>query len=237
MTAPTPRRAALVVFAKEPRPGNVKTRLVPPLSEQQACDLYAAMLRDVLASTAQLAQKRRLDAWCAVHPPEAVRRVAARLAPRTPLRIVAQRGADLAERMDWAVREAAAGGAQRIVLRGSDSPMLAPEAIERAFDQLERADLVVGPDRDGGYNLIGMRAPARGLFDHAMSTRTVLHDTLANAERLGLRVRSVDAAFDVDTAEDLEHLVARVLERTDLATQLCNETLAFAKRELADWIA
>ena len=72
--------------------------------------------------------------------------------------------------MTWAVREAAAAGAQRILLRGSDSPTLDAEVVREALAALREFDLVLRPDYDGGYSLVGLRRPAAGLFDHPMST-------------------------------------------------------------------
>jgi rSAM/selenodomain-associated transferase 1 len=212
--------AVLVVFAKAPRRSQVKTRLCPPFSAEQAALLYSELLADVLAATARFAPRLGLQPILAVHPPEACAELAAR-APAA-FRVVRQRGGSLAERMAWAVREAAAG-AQRILLRGSDSPLLGGEAAEQALRALDASDLSVCPDRDGGYNLIGLRRPAPGLFDHPMSTTTVLHDTLANAKASGLRVALQEPGFDLDRAADL-----RWLRRArPQAERLCPRTLAF----------
>jgi glycosyltransferase A (GT-A) superfamily protein (DUF2064 family) len=119
---------------------------------------------------------------------------------------VAQRGADLSQRMGWAVREAAAAGARRILLRGSDSPVLDAKNVGAALAALERADLVLCPDRDGGYSLIGLRAAHDALFDLELSTGGVLADTLRAARRLGLRHALLAPHYDVDTARDLEQL-------------------------------
>ena len=217
---------ALVVFAKEPVPGRVKTRLVPPFSPQQAAEFYAAMLDDVLDSSASLARELGIGAWLAVDPPGALRALARR-AP-TGFRVVPQRGANLGERMGWAVREAFASGARRVLIRGSDSPAVDGEKIRSALTALSESDLVVSPDLDGGYNLVGLRVPAPGLFDHPMSTRTVLEDTLANARAAGLRCDLQEPAFDIDTAEDLVHLARarRGPNRTEI-TKLCSRTLAY----------
>lgn len=195
---------SLVVFAKAPRPGQVKTRLCPPLHPEQAAELYAAMLADVLAASARFAQELCLDAVLAVHPASAAPELA-RTAP-TRFRVVAQRGPDLARRMAHAVEECAAAGAGRILLRGSDSPALGGEIVAEALSALEEADLAVSPDRDGGYSLIGLRRPVPGLFDHPMSTQSVLEDTLANAAAAGLDTRTLSPCFDVDSAEDLRGL-------------------------------
>jgi rSAM/selenodomain-associated transferase 1 len=195
------RRGRLVVFAKAPRAGSVKTRLVPPLSPAEAADLYGAMLDDVLDASARAALRSGLDPILAVHPPAA----AAELARRVPdaFRVVVQRGADLAQRMAWAVGEAGAAGAWPVVLRGSDSPALAPSAVEAAVAALARDDVAIVPDLDGGYSLIGLRRVAPGLFEHPMSTASVCTETCERALALGLRVRLLEPCFDVDRAGDL----------------------------------
>ncbi len=211
----------LVVFGKAPRPGRVKTRFSPPLTPEQAATLYASLLADTLEESARAAREHALEAVLAVDPPQAV----SELARQTPagFRVVAQRGPDLGRRMARAVREAAAGGARPILLRGSDSPALDAATIAQALGELERADVVLCPDRDGGYNLVGLNDPAPGLFDHPMSTATVLEDTLANAARLGLHASVLPAGFDLDTVEDLAWLAG---ERRENAALPCPRTLA-----------
>ena len=215
-------RGALVVLAKAPRVGEVKTRLCPPLTPQEAAELYARLLSDVLAASAELAQELGLVAIVAVHPPQA-RGEIARGAPAR-FSVVAQRGADLSRRMDWAVREACAAGAPRVVLRGSDSPLIDAEVVGAALAALDGADLVLRPDRDGGYGLVGAKRPAPGLFNHPMSTATVLADTLANAARLGLSTRVLEPGFDIDTFADLRRLEAL---RSPRLARLCPATLAY----------
>jgi uncharacterized protein len=213
----------LVVFAKEPAPGQVKTRLCPPFTPEQAARFYAALLADVLDATAAACRALGLDAVLAVHPPEAATRV-----PAPPgFRREPQRGPDLAARMEHALaRELAAGGP--VLLRGSDSPTLAAATLAAAVDALSRSDLVLCPDRDGGYNLVGLAKPAPGLFAHPMSTAAVLADTLAQARRLGLSHTLLPAGFDLDTAADLALLADA---RHAGAADLCPRTLAFLDAE------
>ena len=219
-------RGVLLVLAKQPAPGRVKTRMVPPLSPQQACVLYCEMLQDVLITTSRIAVELGLAPILAVDPPRAASALA-RSAP-TVFRVVPQRGADLGERIEWAIREAAASGADRILLRGSDSPILDREQIEAALLRLDDVDLVLSPDLGSGYNLLGVRKPTPGLFDHPMSTRTVLEDTLANAAALSLRAAVQRASFDIDTASDLNRLAAARAGRCGASVaKLCPRTLAF----------
>ena len=219
-------RGALLVFAKEPRPGEVKTRLCPPFSAEQAASFYACLLADVLETSAAAAERLGLAPILFVAPAEACERVAAS-AP-APYRVRPQRGPDLGARMEHAFEDAAALHAGPLLLRGSDSPLLGEETFAAAVAALAGADLALSPDQDGGYNLVALRRPARGLFEHAMSTATVLADTLANAARLGLRAALLEPGFDVDTAADLAEL-ARA--RREGRAGACPRSLAFLDRE------
>lgn len=212
----------LVVFAKAPLPGRVKTRLSPPLTLEQAAGLYAAMLADVLEASAEFARRLDLAAVLAVDPGDACR-VLAREAPRG-FCVVAQRGSDLPRRLGWSAREWAASGARRILMRGSDSPLLDGEQVSDALSALEQADVALCPDRDGGYSLIGLRRPVAGLFDHAMSNSDVMRDTLSNARDAGLRTHTLAGSFDIDRVEDLRALAAA---RQRGVTDLCSRTLAY----------
>ena len=204
MTATREAGGVLVVFAKAPAPGQVKTRLCPPLLPEQAAELYACMLDDVLETSARAAEAIGLAPILTVAP-EGARAKMARRAP-SAFAVVAQQGEDLSARMAHAVAECAAGGAQRILLRGSDSPALPPERIAEVCAGLDEHDLVVCPDVDGGYSLLGLRRPVDGLFDHAMSHAGVLDATLERAEAAGLSCHRVEPCFDLDTAEDLARL-------------------------------
>jgi glycosyltransferase A (GT-A) superfamily protein (DUF2064 family) len=141
--------------------------------------------------------------------------------------VLPQRGEDLAARMAGAFEEAAAAGHAPLLLRGSDSPLLGEATFAAALEALGDADLALSPDLDGGYNLVGLRRPAPGLFDHPMSTPSVLADTLACARRLGLRARVLEPGFDVDTAADLAQL-ARA--RSEGRAAGCPRALAFLDR-------
>jgi glycosyltransferase A (GT-A) superfamily protein (DUF2064 family) len=111
-----------------------------------------------------------------------------------------------------------------VLIRGSDSPVLDREVFAAALAALEDCDLVLCPDLDGGYNLLGLGRPAPGLFDHPMSTDRVLDETLAGARRRGLAARLLEPRFDVDTAADLA-LLARAREAGRAGS--CPRTLAW----------
>ena len=215
-------RAALVVMAKRPRPGAVKTRLCPPLSPREAASLYSAMLADVMATSAEAAERAGAELWLVVHPPAAVGALAARFPACDEVR--PQRGADLGARMGHAVAAALGAGFERVLLRGSDSPAIGTDALLSGLEALRQVDLAVGPDSDGGYAWIALRGKLpEGLFAHPMSTGMVLRDTLGRAASAGLCWRELEPQLDLDSAADLEEL--GVLRRRGGAAA-CPRTLA-----------
>jgi rSAM/selenodomain-associated transferase 1 len=231
---------ALVVFAKQPLPGQVKTRLCPPFTAEQAADFYACMLEDVLETTLRASAALGLVAVLALQPPAAAAGPPAsgddlpgrpsrrpEFAAPAGLRCEPQQGADLGARMEHAFARELAAGHGPVLLRGSDSPTLRLETLSAALLALERSDLVICPDRDGGYNLVGLRRPAPGLFSHSMSTASVLVDTLARARGAGLTHALLPAGFDIDTAADLALLAEA---RRHGAAGECPRTLAFLDR-------
>ena len=199
-------RDVLALFAKAPVPGQVKTRLCPPLAPAQAARLYEAMLLDIVGQHLGDPPSVERVLWFAPEGAEGWFRE--HVPPGYAL--LAQRGATLAERMRALFHHHCDRGATRVVLRGTDSPTLPGVRVREAFAALDRADLVLCPDRDGGYNLIGLRKPADELFDLEMSTGSVLDTTRARARELGLQVALLEPHHDVDTEADLRLLRAEV---------------------------
>ncbi len=221
---------ALIVFAKQPAPGKVKTRLCPPFTPEQAAAFYAAMLADVLEATAAFAVAHALAPILAIDPPEAVATFEAQVPEG--FRVIAQEGPDLGARMAAATSRAFAEGYAPVLLRGSDSPTMGAETIGLACEALARSDVVVCPDLDGGYNLVGLAQPAVGIFEHEMSTATVLDETLARAVSQDLTCERLPPGFDVDDESDLALL--RTLY-VDGKTQHCLETFRFLE-DHAFWV-
>lgn len=192
----------LLVFAREPVLGRVKTRLAAGIGAAAALAVY----RELLALTAAAVQLAQVPAtvWLAEAPAPPADPTRARPEwPGLPWRV--QPAADsLGERMAHAFGQAFAGGAGRVVIIGTDCPGLSAEVLRQAFEALRAHDLVVGPADDGGYYLLGLNAPCPALFaDKNWSTATVLADTLADAARLHLRVARLPTLHDVDSAADL----------------------------------
>jgi uncharacterized protein len=191
----------LFVVAKRPVPGYTKTRLCPPLSHAQAADLYECFLLDTLDIMRKVPGVGRMIGFL----PSDARDYFNQLAP--DMRLTCQSGEFLGERLDHLLVEAFASGSERAVVMDSDSPTLPAEYVSRAFDQLTQADVVLGPTRDGGYYLIGMKQPQSHLLRQVqMSTPYVLADTLALAEASHLTVSLLPTWYDVDTIDDLFQL-------------------------------
>lgn len=187
----------LCLFARDPAPGRVKTRLTPALPAPLAARLYAGFLADTwAAATACTVATRRVVHWADTPGTAPAGFDSAR-----------QQGADLGERLAHAFEvELALAGP--VLLIGSDTPSLTAGHLDAAFAALEHHDVVVGPTLDGGYWGLGLRSPAATLFhDIPWSTREVLVRTLVRAHSAGLRVTTVDTLEDVDTPHDLALLV------------------------------
>ncbi len=212
----------LYIGAKAPRAGLAKTRLGNSIGHEPAVTLYKAFLQDLAARFAGAPFR---CGWY-VTPPDAWPEIAPLVAPRREPRVLFQGEGDWTERQRELFYGAAERGEEKVVLIASDSPHLAVEVVARAFDELDRHDLVFGPTYDGGYYLIGMRGYHDVLHNVEMGTDTVMDEISARAERTGLSVGSVETTFDVDEIEDLEHLRRLVATRPDLAaTRAVLETL------------
>lgn len=194
-------RRALIIVGKPPAPGRTKTRLVPPLSPDDAAALYSGFLLDSVALGLGLGWEQ----VTVVHPRAGGPALAALLPSAT--RLLEQPGEGLAYALPYAFARHLAEGFARVVLIGSDNPTLPQELIERACVALDAVDLCIGPSTDGGYYLIGLRESHLGVFDAIdWSTSHVYGQTLARAARLGLRVASLPEWYDVDEPADLVRL-------------------------------
>jgi rSAM/selenodomain-associated transferase 1 len=214
----------LLIFAKPPRAGRVKTRLSPPLPPAEAAAVYEASLRDVIALAAR--ERGRVEVWHAGGARG--ERWFAREFPHILLR--EQAAGDLGERLCDAFARSFADGAQRVVVIGSDAPTLPDPVLTSAFEDLGEADadVVVGPTLDGGYYLIGLRAvawPRAGrLFGGVpWSTDTVFQRTLERAHAAGLAVRVLPGWYDVDRPDDLRRARADAAPGSHLGRWLAGE--------------
>jgi len=190
----------LVIMAKYPEPGRVKTRLAAAIGSDEACQLYRAFLCDL---SERLCDGPWGVVW-AMAPPGSRLDGVVRGAP--PIHID-QRGDDLASRMHHCFEDLFAAGARRVVMIGADAPHVSPATIARAFTAVVRSDVVLVPTRDRGYSLVGMRQ-SRDIFTSvAMGTDRVWEQTVEVCSRLGLNVCRFAQAFDVDELADARELL------------------------------
>ncbi len=192
----------LLVFAKAPVAGRVKTRLTALLSEEEAAALYEAFLHDALAQYAALDADVRL---CVAPPAEAFPQA---LVPEG-VALFEQTGAGLGARMKNAFREAFAAGYARAVVIGTDHPTLPSRFVDEAFAALDDPPAVsIGPSVDGGYYLLGMSTFFPQLFDGmAYSHAGVFQETRARIEETEARCTVLPRWYDVDTPAALCRLI------------------------------
>lgn len=191
----------LIVFARSPEPGKTKTRLIPALGPEGAARLHEEMIRTTLGEcrAACKAMAAQLEVRTTGCEPSAF---AVRFGGE--LHCTDQGGGDLGERLHRAITAAAEQGATRIVVIGTDCPTLTSDLIESAFSGLIDSDVVLGPALDGGYYLIGLKAPCQSLFtDIAWSTAEVFEATKCAASAAGFTVKVLVTLRDVDTPADL----------------------------------
>ncbi|MCG8404429.1 MAG: TIGR04282 family arsenosugar biosynthesis glycosyltransferase [Phycisphaerales bacterium] len=187
----------VVVFAKYPEPGRVKTRLIGPLTAEQAADVHRRCLQMTLDTVVMV---ESADLLLAVSPDEADFSTFV----RDGVEIRPQGEGDLGERLVRQIENAFGGESRHVVVVGSDCPTMSTQDVRQAFDFLRRYDAVIGPAVDGGYYLLGLRKPARVLFDGIdWSTSRVLSQTLARAEDAGLSVAMLPERRDVDEFGDI----------------------------------
>jgi hypothetical protein len=199
---------ALLVVAKQPFPGQTKTRLSPPLSSQQAAVLYECFLRDTLELMRCIPGVHNTI----VYLPRSAEDYFRALAP--DMNLMLQKGENLGERLDNLLTESLSNGALKAVVMDSDSPTLPADYILHAFRSLDDADVVLGPTEDGGYYLIGMKKPhPRLMREIQMSTPQVLQDTLILAEKCGVKVSLLPSWYDVDTVEELLKIKVELLSQ------------------------
>ena len=191
----------LVIMAKAPRPGVVKTRLTPSLSPEVVTAFYCCLLDDTLALARSLE-----GVEVAIMCPDSDVNELARFAGKD-VTVVAQEGEGLAAGLISAFAHFAEGHQRRIIAFNSDSPHLPSSVLEDAFTVLAEHDLVVGPTDDGGYYLVGAKDSHPALFARdGMGTSTALERLLSRARSLELSVGFSDTFYDIDVADDLTRL-------------------------------
>ncbi len=217
----------LIVFAKNPIPNQVKTRLIPTLASEQAASLYRAFLIDWCEIIKQLSNTDLIIAYA---PPEGLLDLQNLLGE--DFTYVAQKGKDLGERLTNATQWAADNGYNKILFVGSDSPTLPLSYVSQGVDSLNASDVILGPSMDGGYYLIGfsknkLNTMVPYIFeDIAWSTEHVFLQTVERIHSIAVKLTLLPPWYDVDTPDDLSFLHAHIK-----AMRLANEKVQANRTE------
>jgi hypothetical protein len=205
---------ALTVMAKAPRPGNVKTRLVPHLTSDQAAAINICFLRDTTENIAAVAASGSA-AGIVSYTPIGDEALFDTLLP-ADFALIPQRGPGYRERLLATAEDLFSCGFNSVCLIDSDSPTVPAAAFEQAVAELARPGdrVILGPAHDGGYYLIGLKFPHHELFNITLSTSTVFAETIAAAKAANLEAVILPLWYDVDDAATLDILTAELLRHT-----------------------
>jgi uncharacterized protein len=198
---------ALAVMTKAPRAGKVKTRLVPPLTPEEAATLNVCFLRDTTAAISDVARGGKASG-VAVYTPVGTAALYQGILPKG-FSLLSQRGEVFGERLSFAAQDLLHLGFDSVCLIDSDSPTVPQTAFAEAVKILSQPGdpVVLGPSDDGGYYLIGLKKLHRRIFEEIdWSTEKVLDQTLQRAAELGLQVHCLPRSFDVDDGMTLRRL-------------------------------
>jgi rSAM/selenodomain-associated transferase 1 len=201
-------RVSLALFARAPIAGRTKTRLIPALGAEGAAALARAFLHDTLSRVAELDADATI--WAASEHDRAA------LSGEVALPIAVQPEGDLGARMEVALRDGIERAGRALIL-GTDAPTLPLGHLRAAIEALDRAEVVLGPAADGGFWVIGARAPLALGPGVRWSSRHALADTIALVQQDGRTVERIAPWYDVDTSADLALLRAHLALRPGAA--------------------
>jgi rSAM/selenodomain-associated transferase 1 len=218
---------ALAVMTKAPQAGRVKTRLVPPLTPEEAAELNKCFLRDTAAAISTACSRRPVGdegktaraSPIAVYTPVGAESAYTDVLP-SDFNLLPQRGDKFGERLYLAIEDLFKCGFDSLCLIDSDSPTVPAENFEQAVELLGASEdsVVLGPSDDGGYYLIGMKRPHRHLFEQIdWSTERVLKQTMQRATEIGIEVKLLPIGYDVDDDASLRRLCSELLTDTTSA--------------------
>lgn len=199
---------AIIVMAKVPRAGFVKTRLLPFLSGEQAAEFAVCFLQDTISNV-----KNTAENIIVAFTPAGERELLKAILPED-LILTEQKGNDLGERLESVIEYAVSRKFSPIIIIGADSPTLPGDFIQKAIESFRnKTDVALGATCDGGFYLIGMRGNHFGLFENVTwSSSLVFGQTKANIERLELNLFRLPDWYDIDTPDDLIFLRGKMLD-------------------------
>jgi rSAM/selenodomain-associated transferase 2/rSAM/selenodomain-associated transferase 1 len=191
---------SLIIFARFPSPGKVKTRLASDIGDELAAEFYKSCAEHVFRESAKSSERvQRYLFYSDAHDSKEIQHWAG-----TQFNFVAQVGGDIGRRLEHAFGTVFEHGAKKAIVLATDVPGLSAHIIDEAFQALDSSDVVLGPCPDGGYYLLGIKRLYKELFaDIPWSTNQVLNKTLHVMTKLGLTLRLLPALADIDTEADL----------------------------------
>ena len=225
----------MAIMAKAPRIGHAKTRLVPPMTAEDAAALSACFIRDAAENIAMAAKHAAIEGYIAFAPPDAEDEFQALLPPDTQL--LPSRRAGLGASLYDAAADLLAAGYGSVCLINSDSPTLPTSILVAAARALSPSGdrLILGPAEDGGYYLIGLKQAHRRLFeDIAWSTSQVLAQTIERGREIGLATTTLPVWYDVDDIGSLRRLHRQLQQPTDPAVYPARHSSAFLHNVFRD---
>lgn len=194
---------AIAVMLKAPIHGQVKTRLIPPLTKEDAAELYTCFIKDIFARIGTL---KGIDIFAAFTPAGS-EKIIKKIIPKK-VSLIPQKGNDLGERLANVFTDLFTRDYKKIAIIGSDSPDLPLEYVKMAFNELKNDKIVFGPAEDGGYYLIAMDRLYKNIFKNIhWSTDKVLKKTLNMAKKEGVDTFLLPKWHDIDKYDDLEKLI------------------------------
>jgi rSAM/selenodomain-associated transferase 1 len=208
---------AVILFTRIPIPGQCKTRMIPSLGAEITCALQRAFIADIAAEIYKT--ETSCDVVVCFEPsgdPKTLETLITGDAVYIP-----QRGSGLGERMDNALSETFSLGYRKVVLLGSDLPLIEAMTIDNAFASLDGCDCVLLPTIDGGYGLIGVKEPDASLFDLCYGGSSVAEETRNAIARGGKTCALLPPTLDVDDMDDLIRLRSALFTE---ASNACPET-------------
>jgi rSAM/selenodomain-associated transferase 1 len=235
---------ALAVMTKAPQAGRVKTRLVPPLTPEEAAELNKCFLRDTAGAISSACSRRPVGdegktaraSPIAVYTPVGAESAYTDVLP-ADFSLLPQRGDEFGKRLYFAVEDLFKCGFDSLCLIDSDSPTVPAENFEQAVELLSTSEdrVVLGPSDDGGYYLIGVKKRYRHLFEHIeWSTERVLNQTMQRATEIGIEVKLLPIGYDVDDDASLRRLCNELLSDTtsaDIAPHTREFLASFVERK------
>ena len=196
----------LIIFAKSPIPGKVKTRLIPYITPTEAAELYKAFVTDIICDTHKLKCEQVTIAYTPSNAEATFHSICGQSVNYLP-----QKGHTLGERMKNAFMYSFDKGFKRTVIIGTDSPTLPLSYIHKAFDVLKEVPVTIGPTFDGGYYLIGLSEHNDAIFDGVdWSTSRVFGQTLTRIQAINKQLYVLPPWYDVDTSDNLEFLRSHI---------------------------